>query len=94
MPIWDQTGVTASNIIILPNGDLKITAAGVSTPINILRITAGYAGFERSVMIDRIMGRTEVVNGRGEIAYVPPAPIVPINGVCNNAIFSACSTGV
>jgi hypothetical protein len=55
MPIWDQTGVTAADITILQNGDLQIVAASVSTPINSLRITAGYAGFERSVMIDRIM---------------------------------------
>lgn len=39
-PVWDQTGVTAADIAIMPNGDLKISVTGVSYPINIIRITA------------------------------------------------------
>ncbi len=92
MPIWDQTWVTASEITILTNGNLQISALGVATPINILRITAGYAGFERSVMVDRIMGRTEVVLWRGEETYIPAPPSPPPNSCATNPSFPNIGT--
>lgn len=79
MPIWDQTGVTMADITILPNWDFQIFSSSVATPIRILRITAGYAGFERSVMIDTVMGRTTSVQWRGEVDYIPAPPAPPPN---------------
>ncbi|MBX9809008.1 hypothetical protein K2X92_01295, partial [Candidatus Gracilibacteria bacterium] len=64
---------------------------GILTPINTIRITAGYQGFERSVVLDRVTGRSEVLKGRDGTDN-PPLP--PVNGVCDNTTQYACTIGL
>ncbi len=98
---WDYTGVENTDIVMLPNWDISITAIkwGTIIPaneINSLRITAGYAGMERSVILDRFIGNTEVIKWRDGItaAYVapPPAPVA-VNGACNGIVKFTCDAG-
>jgi prepilin-type N-terminal cleavage/methylation domain-containing protein len=72
VPTWDNTGSTISSIAITiaSNADLTITGTGtnlqiLSKPIRTLRITASYLTFEKSVLIDRITGTIELMQGRG-----------------------------
>lgn len=62
---WDYTGVTTAQIYVSPSADMTITAtkawSGITTPINTMRITANYNGFEKSVMLNAPMGKIEVV---------------------------------
>lgn len=63
---WDQTGSTIASaaITISPNSDIAITGTSTTnspiTPIRTLKITAGYNGFEQSVIIDRVSGAVEI----------------------------------
>lgn len=64
VPLWDRTGATLSSvgIIISPNSDITMTGAGtplITTPIRTIKITAGYGGFEQSIVIDRVSGTVE-----------------------------------
>ena len=76
MPIWDHTGVTAADITINSDGSIQISSSdpSVSTKINAIRITAWYEWFEQSVMLDRIMWRSEVVQWRWENSFIVPPP--------------------
>ena len=62
VPSWDQTGATSVTITISPNSDIAISVSPVPSPavtIRTLKVTAGYAGFEQSVIIDRVTGTVE-----------------------------------
>lgn len=64
VPLWDRTGATLSSvaIIISPNSDITMSGVGllpITTLIRTIKITAGYAGFEQSVIIDRVTGTVE-----------------------------------
>ncbi len=64
VPSWDHTGATIASIIVKPNSDITITAIKGGTPIvstiRTLKLTASYAGFEQSVVIDRVTGTIEI----------------------------------
>lgn len=54
--MWDYTGATSANIIVGTSSSLAIEvgwAVPPTFPIRTLKITTGYAGFTRSVIIDR-----------------------------------------
>ena len=64
VPLWDRTGstLTSIGIIISPNSDISMTGAGapaITTPIRTIKVTAGYGGFEQSIVIDRVSGTVE-----------------------------------
>ncbi|MBC7503392.1 prepilin-type N-terminal cleavage/methylation domain-containing protein [Candidatus Gracilibacteria bacterium] len=65
VPIWDRTGSTLSSVGIIINPNSQITMTGIGTPvipsnsIRTIKITAGYAGFEQSIVIDRVSGTVE-----------------------------------
>jgi hypothetical protein len=71
VPLWDNTGSAISSIAITiaNNADLSITGTGrTNNPlsnIRTLRITASYLTFEKSILIDRITGTIELMQGRG-----------------------------
>ena len=67
---WDHTGVTLADITIEPNGSMTILALKwgmpISETINTVRVTAGYGNFTQSVMLDRLVWRSEVVQAQGD----------------------------
>lgn len=78
---WDYTGVTSAQIIVSPTADMTITAikgwSGITTPVNTMRITAHYNGFEKSVMLNAPMGKVELVRWIWEMDYtmLPPPSV-------------------
>ncbi len=65
VPLWDHTGAMSAAITISPNSDIVITGTSStntsisSSTIRTLKVTAGYNGFEESVVIDRVTGTVE-----------------------------------
>jgi hypothetical protein len=66
---WDYSGVLSATIVISPNSDIILTGTSstnvpityaVPTKIRTLKITAGYNGFEQSIIIDRVSGAVEI----------------------------------
>ncbi|MBX9809796.1 prepilin-type N-terminal cleavage/methylation domain-containing protein [Candidatus Gracilibacteria bacterium] len=91
---WDHTGITDALITVESNGDLDIRAikggSPIMIPINTIRITAGYQGFEGSVILDRLTGRSEVLKGR---EGTDNPLLSPLNGACDNTTQYACTVG-
>ncbi|NRH20495.1 prepilin-type N-terminal cleavage/methylation domain-containing protein [Candidatus Gracilibacteria bacterium] len=59
IPAWDQTGATSADIILSGTG-IRLFVSGAINPIRTLMITTGYAGFKRSVLVDRVTGTVEI----------------------------------
>ena len=58
---WDYTGATNANITVGTSSSLAIVTEPMSpVPIRTLKITTWYAGFTRSVILDRASGTVEI----------------------------------
>lgn len=63
IPVWDQTGstlgATYGEITLFSTG-MQLFASGATNPIRTMMITTWYAGFKRSVIVDRVTGTVEI----------------------------------
>lgn len=57
IPTWDMTGATSASVSIFGTG-MQLYVSGALSP-RTLMITAWYAGFKRSVLVDRVTGTIE-----------------------------------
>ncbi len=58
IPTWDLTGATMATISMFSTG-MQIATVPVAVSPRTLMITAWYAGFKRSVLVDRVTGTIE-----------------------------------
>lgn len=59
IPAWDQTGSTYGEITLFSTG-MQLFVSGAISPIRTMMITTWYAGFKRSVIVDRVTGTVEM----------------------------------
>ena len=59
IPTWDQTGSTYGEITLFSTG-MQLFASGATNPVRTMMITTWYAGFKRSVIVDRVTGTVEM----------------------------------
>jgi hypothetical protein len=60
-PTWDQNNIQSIRLQIFPNMNIVTTATGsagtpIVTPIRTIKVTTSYATFEKSVILDPVIG--------------------------------------